>query len=67
MVNKTKKFATISIILIVIGVTIGSIGFGMVGFRVSKLEEPKEKRWYQTIYVNDQGIYSLGVKLGHTN
>ncbi|MFA9466075.1 MAG: hypothetical protein ACERKN_17485 [Velocimicrobium sp.] len=59
-----KKLILLSVTLIAIGIGIGTIGFAMMGFQMSNLAKPGENHWYQTIQVDDQGVYSIGVSIG---
>ncbi len=62
--DKIKKWIILSIGLIILGSAIGAVGYGMTGFQISKLVKPGDNHWYQTIKVDDNGNYSIGVNIG---
>ncbi len=63
IISCKKKLIGISLGLIVIGILITGIGFGMQGFGVTKQLEYNTHKWYQTIRI-DNGSWSYGVNIG---
>ena len=61
--NYKKKLISLSVILIIVGISISAVGFGLTGFNINKLEETGTNKWYRTFHVED-GSYSLGINLG---
>lgn len=60
--NFRRKFITSSIALIIIGLIIVIVGFGLSGFNLKVFKENNTPKWYKTFYVDDSG-FSIGFKL----
>lgn len=44
-------------ILIIAGTTISTVGYGITGFNYRKIEEGNNRLWYQTVHINDDGVW----------
>ena len=57
-----SKILLVGIVFMLVGTTVGLIGFGMTGFEPDRLMKWKEGRWYQTVnYTN--GNFWIGIRL----
>lgn len=64
MKDKIKKCIIISISLIMLGSAISAVGYGMTGFQMTKIMNPGDNHWYQTIKMDENGNCSIGVNVG---
>lgn len=60
IISNKKKLIGISIGLVVIGILITGIGFGIQGSGLNSQKENEPRRWYQTIRIDD-GTWSYGL------
>lgn len=52
MINKKEKIIKISIALIVIGIVISIVGFGLGGFNLNVFKYSDTQKWYNVIDIN---------------
>lgn len=52
IINKKEKAIKVSIILILIGVIIATVGFGMHGFNLDILKSNDAPKWYNIINID---------------
>lgn len=52
IINKKEKIIKISIALIVIGIVISIVGFGIGGFNLDVFKSSNTQKWYNVIDIN---------------
>jgi uncharacterized membrane protein len=60
IIRNNKKLIGISLCLIIAGILITGIGFGIQGSGLNSVKENQPRRWYQTIRIDD-GTWSYGL------
>lgn len=60
---KKRTGMILSVVLIVVGIIVGTCGFGMARFDRNRLPQDGHKPWYQTIAVSNQSWW-FGVQIG---
>lgn len=53
IINLKRKIINISVSLIVIGLIISTVGFGIDGFDLTLFKSSDTQKWYRTIIIDD--------------
>lgn len=59
--NFKRKIVNISVSLILIGTIISIAGFGIAGFDLTSFQSNDAKKWYRTIYIDENFLsFTIG-------